>query len=93
MRITKQEIDSIKSAILSRDPKAKIYLFGSRTDPSAKGGDIDILVFSDLLETKDIRPIKTAIFEVIEEQKIDVLIVKDNTDPFVKIALKTGILL
>jgi len=90
MRLNSEEVHIIKSAILSKDPDAKIYLFGSRVDKQAKGGDIDILVLSQHLTQESARSIKTAIFEKLEEQKLDILIAKDDQDPLVKIALKTG---
>jgi len=46
MRLTENEISVIKKCILDFDPQAKIYLFGSRVNDLAKGGDIDILVIS-----------------------------------------------
>ncbi|MEX0780285.1 MAG: nucleotidyltransferase domain-containing protein [Balneolales bacterium] len=42
-----EEHKIIKEAILQRDPLAKIYLYGFRTNYYARGGDIDILVISD----------------------------------------------
>lgn len=90
MRLTTEEITVIKQAIFARDSQAQVYLFGSRTDDLAKGGDIDLLIISQLLTPGDKRKIKSAIFERIEEQKIDILIAKDDSDPFVKIALMTG---
>lgn len=80
-----------KSAILQADPNARIFLFGSRAYDYKKGGDIDLLIFSDILTFIDKGKIKTAIFEHLEEQKIDMTIAKDESDPFVKIALEEGI--
>ena len=73
------------------DPNAKIYLFGSRADPNKKGGDIDLLIFSQLLSNSDKISILVRIFDKIEEQKIDMIIAKNTADPFVRLALKTGI--
>jgi 2-hydroxy-3-keto-5-methylthiopentenyl-1-phosphate phosphatase len=50
-----------------------------------KGGDIDLLIISQKLNKKLIRPLKHKFFEKFGEQKIDVII--DNgemKDPFVK---------
>ena len=47
MRLTKKEADVIRRQVILFDPDAKIYLFGSRVNDSAIGGDIDILVISD----------------------------------------------
>ena len=68
-----------------------MYLFGSRVDDSKKGGDIDLLVMSDRLTRDDKRRIKTRLYELIGEQKIDILLAADDSDPFVKLALETGV--
>lgn len=91
MRISNEESSIIKSAIHNRDPQAIIYLFGSRAYDNKKGGDIDLLIISDHLTISDKIKIKVAIFEHLEEQKIDIIIAKDDSDPFVKIALAEGI--
>ncbi|MCV6608432.1 MAG: nucleotidyltransferase domain-containing protein [Campylobacterales bacterium] len=44
MRLSKKDIQIIKSTILEYIKDGKIYLFGSRVDDSKKGGDIDLLV-------------------------------------------------
>lgn len=91
MRLTKEEVSVIKSAILGLDPNARVFLFGSRTDNQKKGGDIDLLIFSDILTFLDKGKIRTQIFDHLEEQRIDIIIAKDDSDPFVKIALEEGI--
>ncbi|MFI5343503.1 MAG: nucleotidyltransferase domain-containing protein [Chlamydiales bacterium] len=91
MRLTKEEVSIIKSSILQVDPNAKIFLFGSRVHDHKKGGDIDLLIFSDTLTFLDKGKIRTLIFEQLEEQKIDITIAKDDSDPFVKIALEEGV--
>jgi len=91
VRLSREERESIKSAIGKFDPHAKIYIFGSRTDPHKKGGDIDLLIISDLLKDEHKLDIKHELFQNIEEQKVDIIIAKDETDPFVKIALSEGI--
>lgn len=77
MRLSKTERNTIKNAILSLDKKAKIFLFGSRTDDKKKGGDIDILVLSKKLKEKDKWKIEDEIFNHIEEQKIDIIVTND----------------
>ncbi|MCE5294696.1 MAG: nucleotidyltransferase domain-containing protein [Chlamydiales bacterium] len=93
MRLTKDEVLTIKSAVLKLDSKAKVFLFGSRVHDHKKGGDIDILILSEKLNFLDKAKIKTFIFEHLEEQRIDITIAKDDSDPFVKIALEEGIAL
>jgi predicted nucleotidyltransferase len=91
MRLQPKEISVITSAVHEHDPQASIYLFGSRTDDSARGGDIDILVLSASLTFKDKLKIKAKIFESMEEQKLDILISKDTNDPFVRLAMGNGV--
>lgn len=91
MRLTEDEVKIIKSAILQADPNARIFLFGSRIDDQKKGGDIDLLVFSTCLTFADKIKIKTTIYEKLEEQKIDIIIAKDELDPFVQLALEKAV--
>ena len=46
MRLSTQEQQAVSQAIHQTDAGAAIYLFGSRADDTAKGGDIDLLVLS-----------------------------------------------
>lgn len=89
--MTDSEIQAIEKAIYSLDQDAAIYLFGSRVDDSLKGGDIDLLIISRNLGFRDKIKIKKTIFEQIAEQKIDLIIAKDDTDPFVRLALEQGV--
>lgn len=91
MRLSKFEIDTIKQGVFALDPKARVYLFGSRTDDNKKGGDIDLLILSDKLKPIDKIKIKAQIFKKLEEQKIDILISKDTKKPFVQLALTQGV--
>lgn len=91
MRLDELERDTIKNSIKDFDANAEIYLFGSRTDPNQRGGDIDILVLSQKLGNEDKINILSKIFEKMEEQKIDLVIARDTHDPFVRLAMKTAI--
>ena len=91
MRLSPKEKSAIVNAIAHFDPEARIYLFGSRVDNSQKGGDIDILIFSDRLTFKDKLKIKAVLFKQMEEQKVDLVIARNRKDPFVRMALEKGV--
>lgn len=47
MRLSKNQILAILKAKELFFPNSKIYLFGSRIDPSKTGGDIDLYILSE----------------------------------------------
>ena len=74
MRISKEEIQFLKSKILSINPGSKVYLFGSRVDDNKKGGDIDILILADKkLSLKEKLSISGSFQMRFGEQKIDLV--------------------
>jgi len=91
MRLKSFEQQTIINAIKKKDPKASVYLFGSRVDDEQLGGDIDVLVLSSTIKFDEKLRIKKKIFESLEEQKIDLLIVDDLTEPFAQKVLEKGI--
>ena len=93
MRLTDFEVSSIRQTVHTLDTDAKVYLFGSRVDDEKRGGDIDLLVISDRLSSADAGRVRWLLWELIGEQKIDIVIAKDDSEPFVRIALKEGVLL
>lgn len=93
MRIKEFERLAIVSTIKSLDNNASVYLFGSRVDDKKKGGDIDLLILSSILTSDDKRAIKSKLYELLGEQKIDIVLAVDDSEPFVKIALETGVVL
>ena len=72
LRLTTNEVTTIKKVVCSLDPQAKIYLFGSRIDDNKRGGDIDLLIFSNELSQGDVSKIKYNLWEEIGEQKLDI---------------------
>lgn len=91
MRLMNYEVKAIKKVILSLDEKATIYLFGSRVRNDQKGGDIDLLVFSKKLRQEDAWIIRDKLYDLIGEQKIDIIIVQDTSHPFTRLALKESV--
>jgi len=55
----------------------KVYLFGSRTIDSKKGGDIDILIFSTLSAYTLSKSVAVKFFSRCES-KIDVIVINPN---------------
>ena len=91
MRLTKEELTAIVSSVAKYDTAAEVYLFGSRVDDEKKGGDIDILIKSDLLNKDDIGRIEEALFKRIDEQKVDfVLTGKTSSSSFALMVLSKG---
>lgn len=93
MRLSSKQLSIIESAIRNRDPEASIYLFGSRVNDDAKGGDIDLLVISNLIEFRDEIAIRREILDVIGWQKLDLIVRPDKNSqtPVVRIAIESGI--
>ena len=92
VRLSEKEIRIIKETIKKYDPSANIIIFGSRTDLTKKGGDIDILVISNKIDYKTRRKIRVELFLKLGERKID-LIITDNPQKseFIKVAYKYGV--
>ncbi|WP_080522913.1 nucleotidyltransferase domain-containing protein [Methyloprofundus sedimenti] len=74
MRLTSKQIDTIKSSVLALDAGAHVYLFGSRVDDTKKGGDIDLLIESNLLTKNDLRKIRWQFFDIFGKQKMDLIL-------------------
>ncbi len=76
-------------------PEVKIYLFGSRTDDNAKGGDIDLLLLSQTkLPTTLLRKFRIALYKHIGWQKIDAVnFTFEDNSTFKQIALENAVLL
>ena len=91
MRLSKQEVSSIKEAILHYDKNASIYLFGSRVDDTKRGGDIDLLILSDIIDRHLMRKIRVSLYQRLGEQKIDITVDKSLAHPFGKIATQSGL--
>lgn len=91
MRLKNSEQAAILYAVQQLDLNADVYLFGSRVDDTKKGGDIDLLILSAILTRDDKRAIKSKLYDLLGEQKIDIVLAVDDSEPFVKLALGTGV--
>lgn len=101
MRLSTSEINIIKSVACEVwGDQAMIYLFGSRTDDSKKGGDIDLFVdLTDEQEPKKIMLQKAEFLSKLDlllgEQKIDLLVKSPYNHhlPIIKTARINGLAL
>ena len=95
MRLTDTEITIIKTA--GKDifgSKTRIFLFGSRTDDSRKGGDIDLYVeVGHSVQLQDKISFITHLKMTLGDQKIDVVVKAPNKKDqrIFHIARQTGI--
>jgi predicted nucleotidyltransferase len=97
MRLEPGQADSIKQiaeAIFGRD--AKVYLFGSRTDDTKRGGDIDLYIETSVKEGiyhKKIEMLKE-LYKNLGEQKIDIVLNNFSSALYIyEVAKDEGILL
>ncbi len=91
MRLTNQQIAAIKGAVARRDPQARIYLHGSRTDDQARGGDMDLLVLSGRLALMDKLDILGDLHRELGERRIDLTLAEDLSHPFTRLAKGEGV--
>ena len=96
MRLSDHEQQSIIAAVKANlSCSAKVWLFGSRCNDQARGGDIDLYIESpalaDLFQRK--LQLKLALEDALGEQKIDVLVHQYGTPllPIHTLAKDTGI--
>jgi predicted nucleotidyltransferase len=91
MRLALPEQIAIHNAVLHADEEAQVYLFGSRVDDTARGGDIDLLVLSKRIGVMKKIEILAKLHLELGDRKIDLAVFPDASRPFAKIALQSGI--
>ena len=78
-------------------PSVKVWLFGSRVDDQARGGDIDLMIEVDGLDNTLERKInfRLAFEDQWGEQKVDIILhdVSRPDQPIHEVARQTGIAL
>ncbi len=96
MRITETEREIIRNTCLEVFHIDEIYLFGSRLDDNAKGGDIDLYIklqnnppASQQFEKK--LEFLALLKQRIGDQKIDVILAKNPNRPIEQEALAKGV--
>ena len=79
MRLSTEQVEIIKQVVAETlGDSASVYLFGSRTDDSRQGGDIDLLVEPATALTPDARldarlKMLAALHRQLGERKIDLV--------------------
>lgn len=96
MRLTQKERQLIKQAFHETFGEGTVYVFGSRIDDTKRGGDIDLYLcpihqYEDI-EMRKIRFL-AKLYEYLGEQKIDVIIKKNNERPIEQTAQRDGVAL
>jgi predicted nucleotidyltransferase len=74
MRLRETEAAAIREEVARLDPAARVWLFGSRVDDRARGGDIDLLVRSDRMGFADKVLLKVRVLERIGAQQLDLVL-------------------
>ncbi len=90
MRLDNLQRNALQNAV--KDVNGEVYLFGSRVDDNKKGGDIDLLIFSEENPFKLSQKVSVKFFMECEE-KIDVTVMNPNNltkeqEAFLKIITK-----
>jgi hypothetical protein len=93
MRLSAAEISAIREEIGRLDPKAEVYLYGSRVDDTARGGDVDLLVVSETLGLREVLRLRTRILDRIGWQQLDLGVCRRDqvNEPMAALALETGV--
>ena len=93
VRLNEEETEAIKQLFLEVFGSGDIYLFGSRVDDNKRGGDIDLFIKTDCKERildKKIRFL-SLLKQKIGDQKIDVVISRDENRAIEQEALLKGV--
>jgi predicted nucleotidyltransferase len=93
MRISNENIIYIKETFLSHFQNAKIYLFGSRIDDSKKGGDIDLLIRSEIkYDFTSIALFRIDLYRKLGDRKIDIVnYTFEDDSPFLSLILEDAV--
>lgn len=91
MRLKPEIALFLKQIICERIPGSKVYLFGSRADDTAKGGDIDLLIITNgPVEQHILRKIRIEFYKRFGWRKLDLInFTNDNGSAFYNL-IKSG---
>ena len=101
LRLTPRERDGIRAAVHKACGETgavwrRVVVFGSRTDPNRRGGDIDLLVELEPARPADTfrlnQRLRMALEDELGEQRIDLVLDDGNADSvFPTLARETGV--
>ncbi len=93
MRLTASEITAIREEVWRLDPKAEVYLYGSRADDTARGGDVDLLVISETLGFRELLRLRIQILDRIGWQQLDLVVRRRDqiNEPLAAMARESGV--
>ena len=101
LRLTPRERDGIRTAVHKACGETgavwrRVLVFGSRTDPNRRGGDIDLLVELEPATPADTfrlnQRLRLALEDELGEQRIDLVLDDGNVDSvFPTLARETGV--
>ena len=91
MRLANDEQAAVRNAIQQADADAHIYLFGSRVNDEAKGGDIDLLVLSKKINLMAKLAILAQLHLKLGERKIDIAVYPDTTRAIPRMVMQQGV--
>ena len=99
MRLTPDQAQTIHDTVEALlGGEARVYLFGSRVDDQARGGDIDLYIEVPSLPLPHLKlqlALQRRLWETLGARRIDLLIRADNEDlrPIHRDALEQGVML
>ena len=93
VRLDPEEREGIKAVVARRDAHARVFLFGSRTDPDARGGDIDLLIASETLGRADLRQIRIDLQDRLGPQHFDLVVLGPQPSAFARAVAERAVAL
>jgi hypothetical protein len=87
MRLPLKNIAFLKEQVHLIAPDASVFLFGSRTDEKARGGDVDLLIVASVkITARQTRQIRCRYYKEFGWQKLDIVCtVKGEQSPFLQL--------
>jgi hypothetical protein len=73
------ELKVIVDSVAKFDESSEVYLFGSRVDDCKKGGYIDSLLKSHVLNKETLSLVEDELFKHIEAQQVDIVLTGKST--------------